>query len=163
MGSCYRTGNSRSTNYCKQDFLSYFKLFYEFLPLIEKEFTNIRGMLVNSEAGGLEPFLYIGEKYYKVKLRDPFVNYCYMPMPMPPVKPNFFEDPSFCALENQLSSNATKTFLQATTETVRLSLKLGMHNPSRAAPFVGAGIVVMLLLRALLSALRGGGGKKKMA
>ena len=147
----------------RDEVISYFKLFYEFLPLIEKEFTNIRGMLVNSEAGGLEPFLYIGEKYYKVKLRDPFVNYCYMPMPMPPVKPNFFEDPSFCALENKLSSNATRTFLQATTEAVRLSLKLGIYNPSRAAPFVGVAIFTVLLLRTLLMARLSSDQKNKTA
>jgi len=124
---------------------NYFKMYYEFLPLIEKEFTNIRGMLINSEAGGLEPFLYIGKKYYRVTMADPFVNYCYMPMPMPPRRPNFFEDPSFCALETKVSSNSTTNFMQAGAETVRLAFKLSLLNPSQFIPyfFVLVGLVVL--------------------
>lgn len=115
---------------------NYFKMYYEFLPLIEKEFTNIRGMLINSEAGGLEPFLYIGKKYYRVTMADPFVNYCYMPMPMPPRRPNFFEDPSFCALETKVSTNSTRNFMQAGAETVRLAFKLSLLNPAQFLPYL---------------------------
>eukprot|EP00937_MAST-01D_sp_MAST-1D-sp2_P002923 g2923.t1 len=133
---------------------NYIRLYYEFLPLIEKEFTNIRGMLVNSEAGGLEPFLYIGKEYYRVTMQDPFVNYCYMPMPMPPTKPNFFEDPSFCALEQKLSTNATRTFLQSKTEGLRLMFKLGLVQPSQYLPMLAGLLGVLWLLRRL-----GRGGK----
>ena len=143
---------------------NYFKMYYEFLPLIEKEFTNIRGMLVNSEAGGLEPFLYIGQKYYRVTMADPFVNYCYMPMPMPPRRPNFFEDPSFCALETKVSTNSTRNFMQAGAETVRLAFKLSLLNPAQFIPYV-LGLIALIVFfcksRKPAAAKAANGGKKK--
>ena len=55
---------------------------------------------------------------------------------MPPRKPNFFEDPSFCALETKVSSNSTRSFLQSGAETVRLAFKLSLLNPAQFVPYV---------------------------
>ena len=54
---------------------------------------------MNADSHYFYPFLYINREYLKVTLTPPYVNYCYMPIPMPPAQADFHETPSFCALE----------------------------------------------------------------
>jgi hypothetical protein len=62
---------------------------------------------VNADSHYFHPFLYINREYLKVTLTPPYVNYCYMPIPMPPAHADFHETPSFCALERCVVCTST--------------------------------------------------------
>ena len=86
------------------EIVKYFKLFETFMPVINKEFTSIRSLLVNADSHSFYPFLYINHEYLRVTLTPPYVNYCYMPIPMPPAQADFHSTPSFCALERSVDN-----------------------------------------------------------
>jgi hypothetical protein len=47
-------------------------------------------MLFNSAASTVMPYFYINKTYYRIKLAKPYINYCYMPLIMPPERTNIF-------------------------------------------------------------------------
>jgi len=124
----------------RKEIISYFRLFTSWLPLIAKEFTSIRGMLVHANAGKFYPFLYINHVYYKVDIQPPFVNYCYMPIPMPPAKANAFTSQKYCGLEQSLSAKNEKHFLM---QAAGLGLQVAGIKPWM---LVVGGVVVVLVL-----------------
>jgi len=126
----------------RKGILSYFRLFTSWLPLIAKEFTSIRGMLVHANAGKFYPYLFINHVYYKVDMTEPFVNYCYMPIPMPPEKANAFTSQKYCGLEQSLSEKNKKHFLM---QAAGLGLKMTGVEPW----MLGVAAVVVLVVVAL--------------
>ena len=100
----------------KQAIIRFFRLFESFMHVINQQFTNIRGLLVSSSFLFVQPYLFKNGKYYKVEMTPPYVNYCYLEVHMPPKrKASLFEDEKLCALEGNLTTNATITFLSQLT------------------------------------------------
>jgi hypothetical protein len=80
------------------------------MPIIRKKFTAIRSLLFNSASSTVNPYFYIGETYYRIELAKPYINYCYMPLVMPPERTNVFKSEKFCALEQQISPELAAKF-----------------------------------------------------
>ena len=49
-----------------------------------------------------------GNTYAKFKLATPFINYCYMPLYMPPERAHIFESPRHCALPQAIPEGDTQ-------------------------------------------------------
>ena len=92
--------------------VSFYQLYHRFLPIIKKKFTAIRSMLFNSDAAAVRPYFYINKTYYRVHLARPYINYCYMPLRMPPERTDIFTSDKFCALEQQISPELSTKFEQ---------------------------------------------------
>jgi hypothetical protein len=87
---------------------------------------------------------YINHVYYKVDMTEPFVNYCYMPIPMPPAKSNPFTSEKFCGLEQKLSDKSTADFLK---QAAGLGLKAAGINSITVCIVVIALVLAIMLAR----------------
>lgn len=85
--------------------LQFYRFFIAFIPYIEQKFTYIRSMLASSNDRALVPFLHIRNEYYKVHLAEPFVNYCYRQVPVPPATTaDAARAPQSCALKHTVGT-----------------------------------------------------------
>lgn len=91
----------------RRKWLRYLRQLYLSLAKIRKEFTHAREALVWTWRLGLPTFLHAGNSDYHLELMPPFLNYCYLPLAMPPVVHNPLGDLKLCALG--LVANTTNT------------------------------------------------------
>merc|ERR1711971_271484 len=72
---------------------------------LRHEFVNVRFLLEACAQAGIAPWIHMQGSYRKVQLAEPYVNYCYMQLPMPPNRANLLEDPTHCVLPGLPSKN----------------------------------------------------------
>ena len=66
--------------------------------------------VAHGDAAAVRPYFYINKTYYRVHLAEPYINYCYMPLRMPPERTDIFTSDKFCALEQQISPELSRKF-----------------------------------------------------
>lgn len=94
----------------KREVLRYFRVFEQNIMKIKKQFTYVREMLIQAYTMGISPFVYRDEKYIRVHMVAPFLNYCYLPLAIPPKHMDILNDPKLCALPMYANTtNQTKT------------------------------------------------------
>jgi len=91
----------------KRRFLRYWRLIGLFLAGIKSQFTYARSALIAGWRLGLPVFLHDQWQDYEIHLVPPFLNYCYLPLAIPPQMHNPFATTKLCALG--LEANATNT------------------------------------------------------
>jgi len=88
----------------RREVVRYFRLFQHFMIAIDEEFTNIRGLLEHASAVKVQPFLFKENEYLRINLVEPFVNYCYLSIAMPPnPKSTLANSEHLCALPEKES------------------------------------------------------------
>lgn len=78
------------------------------MGIINVEFTNARIFFARMFARQEPTYLFSGNGggwYNKFHLTEPYLNYCYMPLYMPPERSNIFTSPKHCALPQTLDDN----------------------------------------------------------
>merc|ERR1719217_201049 len=82
----------------KRDVLRYFRVFELHLKRVKEQFTYVREMLIVAWKMGISPVIYSNKRYMRVNIVEPFLNYCYLPLAIPPKRMDLFNDPKLCAL-----------------------------------------------------------------
>lgn len=82
----------------KREFLRYFRLLHVFYSRIAAQFTHGREALVITWKLGLPVYHRNKGKDYRVKIAPPFLNYCYLPLAIPPKIHNLMDPNKLCAL-----------------------------------------------------------------
>merc|ERR1711879_152067 len=86
----------------------YLRSLFLYLRLIKQQFTYAREALIYTWKLGLPAFVHTqGDGYYRARLMPPFLNYCYLPLALPPAKYDVFGDTKLCALG--MEANLTNT------------------------------------------------------
>ena len=114
----------------KWEVIKYYRLFMQFMELINKEFTNIRNLLVESDSIFVTPYLYIGGEYIEVELEPPFVNYCYLEVLMPPLK-STLDNEHLCALPMEIPHHQSDSGISGLIEKIKY-----ISSSSRSLLFV---------------------------
>lgn len=99
----------KNSGEAKRDVLRYFRVFELHLSRVKEQFTYVRDMLVVAWKMGIPPVLYSDRKYIRVNIMEPFLNYCYLPLAIPPAKMNLLADTKLCALP--MGANTSNTSL----------------------------------------------------
>ena len=79
----------------------YYEEIEKHMGIINIEFTFARIFYAEMFKRNVSTYMYDGNletAYHSFKLAEPFLNYCYMPLFMPPERSNIFESPKHCAL-----------------------------------------------------------------
>ena len=96
-----------------QSIVSYYEQIKRHMGIINIEFTYARTFFSLMSLKGIDTYLYrgmhkYGNTYAKFKLVTPFINYCYMPLFMPPKRAHIFESPRHCALPQEIPEGDTQ-------------------------------------------------------
>ena len=96
-----------------QSIVSYYEQIKRHMGIINIEFTYARTFFSLMSLRGIDTYLYrgmqgYGNTYAKFKLATPFINYCYMPLYMPPERAHIFESPRHCALPQEIPEGDTQ-------------------------------------------------------
>merc|ERR1711957_850543 len=78
-----------------------------FLAQIREKFTSARDALLIAWKLGIPAFIHDSHRNQIVHLSPPFLNYCYLPLAIPPVKHNPLSTNKLCALS--IETNFTNT------------------------------------------------------
>ena len=79
----------------------YYEEIQRHMGIINIEFTYARIFYAEMFKRNISTYMYDGNfetAYHSFQLAEPFLNYCYMPLYMPPERSNIFESPKHCAL-----------------------------------------------------------------
>jgi len=87
--------------------MRYLRTLFMYLAEIKEQFTSAREALVVGWKLGMEVFVHDEHKEYLVRLVPPFLNYCYLPLAIPPELHDPFGQTKLCALG--LVANTTNT------------------------------------------------------
>merc|ERR550534_2673201 len=89
----------------KRQWMRYLRTLYLFIEGIKEQFTFARAALVVVWKAGVPAFLHTPGQDYEVTLVPPFLNYCYLPLAIPPEKHDPFGSMKLCALS--MTANLT--------------------------------------------------------
>ena len=95
----------------RREIARFYRFFLMFMDSINDNFVSIREMLASAEAVNTTAFLYWNRSYYRVELVNPWVNYCYLPVKMPPEKSSFWKDEHQCAQSEAVPAEEVKSTL----------------------------------------------------
>ena len=96
-----------------QDIVNYYEEIKRHMGIINIEFTYARTFFSLISIRGINSYIYKGtggydRGYSKFKLASPFINYCYMPLYMPPERADIFTSPRHCALPEKIEEGDTQ-------------------------------------------------------
>jgi len=91
----------------RREHLRFFRLLFLYLEEIKVQFTFGRDALITAWKLGLEAYVSKNRTDYRVQLASPFLNYCYLPLAIPPRRHNPLGASKLCALA--LEANVTNT------------------------------------------------------
>merc|ERR1719161_2820935 len=70
--------------FVKRGLLRYFRAFQIHLSKIKQQFTYAREMIIIAWKMGISPYTYAEKRYIRINVVEPFLNYCYLPLAIPP-------------------------------------------------------------------------------
>jgi hypothetical protein len=96
-----------------QSIVTYYEEIKRHMGIINIEFTYARTFFSLMSARGVSTYIYKGtggyeNGYSKFKLAPPYINYCYMPLYMPPERADIFTSPRHCALVEEIAAGDTQ-------------------------------------------------------
>merc|ERR1719158_2477857 len=91
----------------RRQWLRYLRALWLWIEEIKAEFTHGRRALISIWKLGMPGYLHTEHADYQVDLLPPFLNYCYLPLAIPPATPNLFVSQKLCALG--MEANLTNT------------------------------------------------------
>merc|ERR1712045_219708 len=91
----------------RRKWLRYLRGLGIYLEQIKEQFTHARHALAVAWKLGLPIFLHNEDQDYKINLVTPFLNYCYLPLALPPEVHDPFASMKLCALGMKAQNNVT--------------------------------------------------------
>lgn len=108
--SIEEVGDNKTARH-RREFLRYFRLLRVFYTRIASQFTYGREALIVTWKLGLPVYFRTKGIDYRIKVQPPFLNYCYLPLAIPPKRHNLAEPNKLCALAMSANiSNITVPF-----------------------------------------------------
>lgn len=82
----------------RREITRFYWFYIMFMSVINDNFANVRDMFASSQLEDVPAFFYFNKTYYRMELVNPWINYCYLPVNMPPDRATLVKDEHRCAL-----------------------------------------------------------------
>lgn len=76
-------------------------------------FANLRGLIAAAKVAQVDTYVYHRERYKRVVLESPFINYCYLPLKIPPAEADIFGKVKRCALPLEFNASNNNVTLNS--------------------------------------------------